>query len=109
MYKGLKMEEDRKAIPYYAYDALSLMANRTNRRLWILCIILIVLLFGTNMGWVIYESQFEEVSTTQRVEQEAEWDSESEVIMNGTGVINYGESKTDGNNDNEDTQAQDRR
>lgn len=103
------MDDERKSIPYYAYDALTLMSNRTIRRLWILCIILIVLLFGSNLGWLIYESQFEDVSTTQKVEQEAEWDTDSEVIMNGTGVINYGESKANSDYDNEDTQAEDRR
>lgn len=88
------MEE--KTIPYYAYDALSMITNKTIRRLWILCIILVVLLVGSNVGWLVYEAQFEDVVTS--VEQEAEWDSESEVIMNGTGTINYGESKTNSNN-----------
>ena len=88
------MEE--KTIPYYAYDALTMITNKTIRRLWILCIILVVLLVGSNVGWLVYESQFEDVVTS--VEQEAEWDSESEVIVNGTGTINYGESKTNSNN-----------
>lgn len=88
------MEE--KTIPYYAYDAITTLYNKTIRRLWILCIILAVFLVGSNVGWLVYESQFEDVVTS--VEQEAEWDSESEVIMNGTGTINYGESKTNSNN-----------
>jgi hypothetical protein len=88
------MEE--KTIPYYAYDAITILYNKTIRRLWILCIILAVFLVGSNVGWLVYESQFEDVVTS--VEQEAEWDSESEVIMNGTGTINYGESKTNSNN-----------
>lgn len=97
VYKDLIMDDEKnKTIPYYAYDALSLMANRVNHRLWILCIILIVLLFGSNLGWLIYESQFEDVST--KIEQEAEWDSDSDVVFNGTGTINYGESKTNSDN-----------
>jgi hypothetical protein len=88
------MEE--KTIPYYAYDAITILYNKTIRRLWILCIILAVFLVGSNVGWLVYESQFEDVVTS--VEQEAEWDSESEVIVNGTGTINYGESKTNSNN-----------
>lgn len=97
--------DEKKSIPYYAYDGLTLMFNRTIRRLWILCIILIVLLFGSNLGWLIYESQFEEVST--KIEQEAEWDDNSNVVFNGTGTVNYGESKADSNN--KDTQTEDRR
>lgn len=99
------MDDERKSIPYYAYDALTLMSNRTIRRLWILCIILIILLFGSNLGWLIYESQFEDVST--KIEQEAEWEDDSNVIFNGTGTVSYGESKADSNN--KDTQEEDRR
>ena len=99
------MDDEKKTIPYYAYDALTLMSIRTIRRLWILCIILIVLLFGSNLGWLIYESQFEDVST--KIEQEAEWEDDSNVVFNGTGTVNYGESKTDSNDKN--TQTEDRR
>lgn len=85
------MEE--KTIPYYAYDAITILYNKTIRRLWILCIILAVFLVGSNVGWLIYESQFEDVV---KIEQEAEWEEDSNVIFNGTGSVNYGESKTDG-------------
>lgn len=89
----IKTMED-KTIPYYAYDALTMLTNKTNRRLWILCVILVVLLVGSNVGWLIYESQFEDVV---KIDQEAEWEDGSNVIFNGTGSVNYGESKTDGN------------
>ena len=86
--------DDNKIIPYYAYDALNIMFNKTIRRLWVLCILLIVLLVGSNIGWLIYESQFEDVV---EIEQEAEWEDDSNVIFNGTGSVNYGESKAEGN------------
>lgn len=71
--------------------------ERINRRLWILCIILIVTLLGTNAGWLYYESQFVEESTT--VEQEVDTgDGEATVI--GVGGDYYGEGKTDGNDHN---------
>ena len=37
-----------------------------------MCIILLVLLVGTNIAWFVYESQFETVSqvTTQEVQQD---------------------------------------
>ena len=31
--------------------------ERMNRRLWILCIVLVLLLAGTNGAWVYYESE----------------------------------------------------
>lgn len=56
----------------YVFDIITAQMERTIRRLWILCIILIALCFGTNFAWWYYESQFETVSqtTTQEVQQE---------------------------------------
>lgn len=66
--------------------------ERTIKRLWITIILLIVLLVGTNVAWIVYESQFEDV--TQTVTQESSGDNASNKFVGG----NYGESKTDGNN-----------
>ena len=45
--------------------------EKANTRLWVVVIILIVALLGTNAGWIWYESQFEDiVTTTQTVTQE---------------------------------------
>lgn len=48
--------------------------ERTIKRLWIIIIILIGLLCATNFAWLVYESQFEEVTTT---EIEARQDTDS--------------------------------
>lgn len=84
---------ENKSIPCYAFDGAMMLANKTIRRLWILCIILVVLVVGSNVGWLIYESQY--IEKSGKIEQQAEWDSESDVVFNGTGVINYGESQAD--------------
>jgi len=39
--------------------------ERTIKRLWITTILLIVLLVGSNICWIIYENQFEDVVVTQ--------------------------------------------
>jgi hypothetical protein len=53
-------------------------------------IVLIVLLVGSNISWLIYESQYEDYSITQ----EAENDS-GDIVLNGTGEVNIdGQSKT---------------
>lgn len=46
--------------------------ERTIKRLWILCIILIVLLVGSNIAWILYEQQYETITetTTQEVKQD---------------------------------------
>ena len=71
-------------IPYIAHEADMSRLERSNRRLWIVSIILIVLLVASNIAWLIYESQFEDFTETT-VTQEA--DTDGDVIMNGTGEL----------------------
>lgn len=52
-------------IPYIAHEADMTRMERMNRRLWILCLVLIVALIGSNAGWIIYENQFEDVVVEQ--------------------------------------------
>ena len=56
------MEQDK--IPYFVHEGVVARMERTNRRLWILCIILIVLLAATNGAWIYYESQFTDETLT---------------------------------------------
>ena len=59
-------EQTMTMIPYAAHEGAMARMERTIRRLWILCIILIVLLTATNGAWIWYESQFvDEVTVTQ--------------------------------------------
>ena len=56
----------------YVFDIITAQMERTIKRLWIMCILLVVLLVGSNIAWFVYESQFETVSqvTTQEVQQD---------------------------------------
>ena len=92
------MEENKATIPYFVHEGSMARAERTIKRLFVLCIILIAVLVITNGAWIWYENQFEDVVTTE-VSQEAEWDS-GDVIINGTGEVNtYGSSEADSKND----------
>lgn len=83
-----KMEQENKniktkettSIPFFVHEGILARFERINKRLWITVIMLIVLLVGTNAGWIYYESLYEEVVVTQ----EAETDSGS-IHLNGTG------------------------
>ena len=57
--------DDNKMIPYIAFESATSRQERTIRRVWILCIILIIALIGTNAGWIYWESQWEDVVITQ--------------------------------------------
>ena len=54
---------DQKMIPYFCHEGDMARAERTIKRLWILCILLIVLLVGTNIAWIHYENQWETAET----------------------------------------------
>lgn len=57
-------------IPYTVHESDMARMERTNKRVWILCIILIAMLLGTNAGWLWYESQFDYYETEVTQENE---------------------------------------
>lgn len=58
-------ERENASVPYLVHEGVLARMERTIKRLWILCIVLIVLFVGTNAGWLYYESQWEDVIVTQ--------------------------------------------
>lgn len=88
---------DEKMIPYIAFESATARQERTIKRLWILCLVLIVVLLGTNAGWIWYEKQFEDVVVTQDVDATA--DGDSDLNLNTIGGDFYGgESESETNN-----------
>ena len=60
-------------VPYVVHESAMARAERQNKRLVWVIVLLIVLLVGSNIGWLAYESQFETVeSWEQEVVQEAD-------------------------------------
>ena len=78
-----------KDVPYIAYEGTQARLERTNRRIWILCIILIIALLGTNAGWIWYEAQFVDTEVSQEVDT-----GNGDATVIGVGDYN-GESETD--------------
>lgn len=77
---------------YFTELALA-MAERTTKRLWILCIIMFIALVLSNVCWFIYENSFEDVTTT--VTQESSSDLGDAIINDGVHIND--ESETDSN------------
>ena len=73
-------------IPYVAFESALARLERTNRRLFVLCIILILLLLATNLSWIYYENSFEDVVVTQ--DNANGYNS----YIGNDGDINYGEA-----------------
>lgn len=87
--------EEKINVPYIVHEGDMARLERTNKRLWILSILLVVLLVATNAGWILYESQFEvvETVTTQEVDQDVDTGNGNANVI-GIGSI-YGEGETE--------------
>ena len=59
-------------VPYVVHESAMARAERQSKRLVAIIILLIILLVGSNIGWLVYENQFEDYVITQEVEQEAD-------------------------------------
>jgi hypothetical protein len=84
--------EDNVMVPYIVLEserARQEKGRKHERTLWfIVVIVLLLLLFGTNAAWINYESQFEDVVTET---YNSEVDGEGGLaIVNRDGSVNYG-------------------
>ena len=76
-------------VPFAVHESAMARMERTIRRLWILLIVLVVLLVGSNALWIWYESQFEDVYTEITQENDRDFNS---YIGNDGDINNYGEA-----------------
>lgn len=97
--------EDRQ-VPYYVYEGEQARSERHIKRLWILCIIIFLALIGTNAGWIIYESRFEDIVITQDGKTDAGGNITLSGVAEGT-INNYGIRETDYPSETEEDGRQD--
>lgn len=93
------MGENNDTISRYYFESITTKLERTIEKLWIMCIILIILLVGSNGAWLYYQSQFEETTTVQQ-EVDANADNGSDLNLTTVGGDYHGgegENKTDNN------------
>ena len=72
---GCGTDKKPSNVPYAVFEDFKETAKANSLKWFIICLVLIVLLVGSNIGWLVYESQFEDVTTheiIQEVEQEAD-------------------------------------
>lgn len=82
--------ENEKVVSQYFHEGTVAIMERTIRRLWVTTILLIVLLVGTNVAWLIYESQFEYFTVTQESE------TGTNNYIGNDGEISYGTTDSNG-------------
>ena len=88
------MDENKNlSISYLAFESSQARMERLNKRLWIVILVLIIALVGTNAGWIYYENSFEDVVIKQEVEAQADGDSDLKLNTIG-GDYNVGKSES---------------
>ena len=83
-----------ETIPYVVHESDVARLERTIKRLFILCVLLIIVAVGTNIYWIWYENQFEDITTT--VTQDVDAGEGGNAVIND-GVHVNGESKANSN------------
>ena len=81
-----------ESVPYIVHESSMARMERQIKRLWIALIVCIALIFASNAGWLIYESQFETIT----------YEQDGEGINN----VNYGEQGDLNNGAESENQAQ---
>ncbi len=81
---------DLLMIPYVVLEANRASSDKEKKQLWIVIILLIIMLVGTNGAWLWYESQFETVTTTEITQENS--DGYNNYIGND-GDINNGNAE----------------
>lgn len=54
-----------KEVPYVVFESELARLERIIHRQFVLIVIAVLLLVGTNACWIYYESQFQEITTTE--------------------------------------------
>lgn len=83
------------SVPYVAHESAMARAERHTKALIWVIVLLIVLLVGSNVGWLIYEAQFEAVEETTTTITQDNADGYNNYIGNDGDIVN---GETDNNN-----------
>ena len=75
-------------VPYVVHESSMARAERLSRRLVAIIILLIVLLVGSNIGWLIYENSFEDIVTSEEIIVDAEENGIANYIGNDGDIYN---------------------
>lgn len=94
----MEQEDKNVYVPYVVHEGAMARLERVVKRLWIIAILIIILLVGTNGAWIWYESQY--IEQTIEVTQENA-DGYNNYIGND-GDINNGETNNQDSNESQE-------
>lgn len=86
------------SVPYAVLEDFKETAKANSLKWFIVCLVLIILLVGSNIGWLVYESQFEDVvEETYTEDYDIEANDNGNAIYNEDGSVIIGEDKDNKN------------
>ena len=85
----VSVDTQKVNVPYVVHEATVARQERHIKRLWVALIVAVAMLFVSNIGWLIYESQFVTVSYEQ------DGDGLNNVNVGEQGDINNGTESED--------------
>lgn len=85
-----------KEVPYIVFESELARLERIIHKQFVLILVTVLLLIGTNACWIWYENQFidEVTTTTQEVTQDLDAEDGDAIINDGVHI--NGESEADG-------------
>lgn len=86
-----------KDVPYIVFESEMARLERIIKKQFILIIVALCFLVGTNVCWTVYESQFEEVTTTEVTQDVDSGDGGDAIINDGVRINGEGETDSQGN------------
>ena len=81
-----------ESVPYIVHESSMARMERQIKRLWIALIVCIALIFASNAGWLIYESQYETLEYSSYYQQDGQG---TNIIGNGNDVNNGAETESE--------------
>lgn len=82
------------SVPYTVLVDFKETAKANSLKWFIICLVLIILLVGSNIGWLVYESQFEDVTETYTEDYDIKANDSGNAIYNDDGSVVIGEDKS---------------
>ena len=88
-----KVQHAPESVPYIVHESSMARMERQIKRLWIALIIAVCLLFVSNAGWLIYESQLETLEYSYDYQQDGQG---TNIIGNENDVNNGATTESEG-------------
>lgn len=104
--KDFSTEQEAVTIPFFVHEAAVSRLERIIKRIVILAIIIFVAFVGTNAGWIIYESQFQDEVYTYELQQDSGEGGENTYTNNRIIVGGDYNGETNGENNGETAGAE---